>query len=115
MVSSRSISTGLPATFFFSILGTTRPPIRLDEPAPFLRIARIGKQRRDQRRSARRERPPRRPYMQRRYMPVPDILLMHGIQRRLLQRKPPLDEPRLVGHLVSLNSRSTAGIRRPAG
>ncbi len=28
MVSSRSTSTDLPSTFFFSIFGTTRPPIR---------------------------------------------------------------------------------------
>jgi len=56
------------------------PADSFDEPAPFFLIAWIGQQRRDQRGAARGERPPRRPYMQGRYMSVPDILFMHGIE-----------------------------------
>jgi hypothetical protein len=62
----------------------------------FLGIAWIGQQRRDQRRAARGERPPCRPDMQCRDMPVPHILLVHRVKRHLLQREIDLDEPFVV-------------------
>src|SRR5205807_2235865 len=70
----------------------------LQQPPPLLRIPRIRQQRRDQRRPARRQRSPRRPDVQRRDVPVPYVLLVHGIERRLLQRKGDFYEARGVSH-----------------
>ena len=53
---------------------------------------RIAQQRRQQRRPARRQRPPRRPDVQGRDVPVPDVLLVHGVERHLLERKGGFDE-----------------------
>ena len=58
----------------------------------FLGRAGIGQQRRDQRRPARRQRSSCRPDVQRRDMPMPHILLVHGIDGSLLERKGPFDE-----------------------
>jgi len=46
-----------------------------------------GRTRASRRRSSRRERPPRRPDVQRRNVPVAHVLLVHRVERRLLQRK----------------------------
>ena len=54
--------------------------------------ARIRQQRRQQRRPTRRQRPPRRPDVQRRDVPVPDVLLVDGVEGDLLQRESCLDE-----------------------
>ena len=64
--------------------------------SPF-RITWVGEKRRDQRSPARRKRPPRRPDVQGRDMPVPHVLLMHGVQRGLLQRKRDLNQAPAVG------------------
>ena len=97
MVSSRSISTGLPPTFFFSIFGTTRPPFRSMSLRRSSGSSGSG-QLRDKRCAARRDWPVRRPYVQGRDMPMPNILLVDRIQRGLLQRKPPLYQSRQVIH-----------------
>src|SRR5579885_2385442 len=85
--------------FLFNFANDT-PADTLDEPAPLFGVAGIGQQGRYKRRAARRKRPPRRPDMERRYMPVPYVLLVHGIQRRLLKRKRALDESWPVIHFA---------------
>ena len=70
------------------------PPEQL--PAP-LRASRIGQQRRQQRRPTRRQRPPRRPDVQRGDVPVPHVLLVHGVEGDLSEREGGLDEAG-VGH-----------------
>ena len=59
-------------------------------------VTRVRQQRRQQRRPARRQRPPRRPDVQRRDVPVPHVLLVHRVQRHLLQRKRRLDQSLVV-------------------
>ena len=56
-------------------------------------ITKIYKQRRNQRRPARRQRPPRRPDVQCRDMPMSHVLLVNRIERHLLERKRHLDQP----------------------
>ena len=68
--------------------------------APLLRVARVGQQRGDQRRPASRQRPPRRPDVQRRDVPMPDILLVDGVQRRLLEREGVFDQSGEVVHAL---------------
>ena len=65
-------------------------------------VARVRQQRRQQRRPARRQRPPRRPDVQRRDVPVPHVLLVHRIQRHLLQRKRRFDESSIDQDLPSI-------------
>jgi hypothetical protein len=86
---------------FLFDLGNDAPTDALDQPPPFFGVARIGQERRYQRRATRRKRPSCRPYMQRRNMPVPDILLMHGVQRRLFERKRAFNEACNAIHSVS--------------
>jgi len=82
----------LALDLLFFDLGNDAPTDTLDQPATLLRVTGVGQQRGDQRRAASRKWPSGRPYMERRDMPMPDILLVHGIQRRLLQGECPLDE-----------------------
>ena len=65
------------------------------------RRARVGQERRNQGGTARRQRPPRRPDVQRRDVPVTHILLVHRVKRCLLQRKRDFNQT-TVGHLHSL-------------
>ncbi len=77
--------------------GPSRPP-----------VVRVAQQRRQQHGPARRQRPARRPDVQRRNVPVADVLLVDGVDGRLPQREDGLDEPG-VGHRRrrrSANSRS---------
>ena len=69
----------------------------------------IRQQRPDERRPTRRQRPPRRPDMQRGQMPMPHILLMSRIQRHRLQRKPHLDQPLRRRHAAT--PRTHCGVR----
>ena len=61
-------------------------------------VAGVGQQGRDQRRAARRQRPPCRPDVQGRDMPVPDVLFVHRIERHLFQREIELDQALHVLH-----------------
>ena len=69
-------------------------------------ITGISKQRRDQRRPARRQRPSRRPDVQRRYMPVSHVLLVDRIHRDLLERKRCFDQA-FVKHMMPILSPSS--------
>jgi hypothetical protein len=73
--------------------------------AAFLRRPRIRQQRRNQRCPRSSEWPPRRPDVQRRDVPVADVLLVDGIQRRLLERERVFDESGKVGHVITSWSR----------
>ena len=61
-------------------------------------VGRVGPQRRTDHRPTGRQRPPRPPDVQRRNMPMPDILLMHRIERCLLQGKGNFDEAFVISH-----------------
>ena len=79
---------------------------------PLFHISGIAKQRRNQRRSARRQRPPRWPDMQRRNMPMPHVLLVHRVDGNLFHRKPhlyqaPLATPHGHQEITRLELRST--------
>ena len=65
--------------------------------AALVPAARIRQQRRQQHRPARRQRPLRRPDVQRRDMPVPHVLFVDGIEGDLLQRERRFDQA-LVSH-----------------
>ena len=52
----------------------------------------------NQSRPTRRQRPPRRPDVERRDMPVPDVLLMDRVQGSLLERERDFDEAGPIGH-----------------
>ena len=97
---------------------TDLPPLDfLDDAAghPFqdlpalLSVAGVRQQRRDQRRPTRRQRPPCRPDMQRRDVPVPNVLLVHRVKRDLLQRKRNLDQAGIVGGHGAAPSPGCAG------
>ena len=72
-----------------------------------LGVAGVGQQRSDQGRATRGQRPARRPDVEGRDMPMPHVLLVHGIERHLFQRKLHLDEP-LVGHGLVVRSNPRA-------
>ena len=88
--------------FPVAALGLLRDDIAANAPDQFVAstpIARIVQQRRQQDRPTRRKRSPGRPDVQRRDMPVPDVLLVDGIERRLLERKRGLDQTGTHGDL----------------
>ena len=74
----------------------------LAELLPLFGRAWVRQQRGDQRRPAGRQRPPGRPDVQRRDMPMSHVLLMHAVQRRLLERKGNFDEAGSIGHNLFL-------------
>ena len=78
------------------------PGHALQDSLALLSVARIGKQSSNQCRARRSQRSPCRPDVQRRDMPVPHVLLMHGVERGLLQREGDFDEALVGGHALSL-------------
>ena len=88
----------LAADLLLLDLGDDLPADLLQQFLPLLRRARIGQQRGDQRRPARRQRPPRRPDVQRRDVPVADVLLVDRVERRLLEREGDFDEAGFIIH-----------------
>ena len=89
------------------------------------RVTRVEQQRRNERRPARRQRPPGRPDMQRRDVPVPNVLLVDRVERDLLDRKRDLDQAGVVkGHDVvpsgcsgsgSMGTKGTECLTLPSG
>ena len=90
----------------------------------FIGVARVRQQRGDERSARGRQGSPRWPDVQRRDVPVPHILLMHRVQRRLLEREGYFNEALVArgGHgvfpmtcLVAHNSRTNFLARSSSG
>ena len=88
---------GLAADLLLLNLGDDLAADLLQQFLAGLRRPRIGQQRGDQRRPARCQRPPRGPDVQRRDVPMPDILLVDRVERRLLEWEGDFDQAGVVG------------------